>query len=686
MEITKRNGEVVEFNKNKIELAIEKAMNETETGIDTVKAATIANIIETQIEQGIISANVEAIQDSIEILLMYMRPDVAKRYILYREERRRVREQGWEMDELQKDIWERKYRYNNETFNQWLDRISSGNKEIRKMILNKEFLFGGRILANRGLQDYGRKVTFSNCYVLPAPEDNIESIFDTAKEMARTYSYGGGVGISLENLRPRGAMVNNSAEETTGAVSFMELYDTTTGLIGQKGRRGALMISLPINHPDIEEFIDVKLDLNNITKANISIMIDDGFFKAYEENQPYKLQFYIKETEQNIEKIIDPKELLRKIAQNNWDMAEPGMLFWDRVEDWHLLSHNPFFKYSSTNPCGELPLPDYGACLLGSINLAKFVIEPYSEYPYIDWDGLAEVTKQGTIALNEVLEEGIQLHPLKGQQEYAEQYKPIGLGVMGFADMLIMLGIEYGSAESALLSNELGEFILNKALQQSALLAKEKGTYLAYTEDIFKSEFYRTLLDNETKNLIEQYGLRNSHILSIAPTGSISTMIGVSGGIEPLFATYFNRTTKSLHDEDVTYKVYPKVIKEFMEYTGLDEDELPDFITTAHNIHWKNRILVQSAWQQSVDSAISSTINLPKDTTIEEIMDIYYTAWGAGLKGVTIYRDGCSRGGILTTNTKENNKEDLCPKCNSKLEHKEGCISCSNCGWGKCSI
>lgn len=682
MKIEKRNGSIEEFDQNKIISAIKKAMNETKLGVDDEVATSIASIIELQIKQGMLKATVEDIQDSIELLLMIMRPDVAKQYILYREERRKIREQGWDMDDLQKDIWEKKYQYNGETFNEWLDRISAGNKEIRKMILNKEFLFGGRILANRGLQHEGKKVTFSNCYVLPAPKDNIESIFDTAKEMARTYSYGGGVGISLENLRPRGAMVNNSAEETTGAVSFMELYDATTGLIGQKGRRGALMISLPISHPDIEEFIDVKLNLDKITKANISLMVDDEFFKAYMNDIPYKLSFYVKETNQSIEKVINPKELLRKIAENNWDMAEPGMLFWDRVEKWHLLSHNKDFKYSSTNPCGELPLPNYGACLLGSINLAKFVIEPYSEYPYIDVDRLGKVVRHAVIALNEVLDEGIPLHPLKEQSEYAKQYRPIGLGVMGFADMLIMMGIEYGSGKSILLADNLAKFILNQALLQSALLAKEYGTYPAYTDDIFNSDFYKSTVDNETQEVIRAYGLRNSHVLSIAPTGSISTMIGVSGGIEPLFATHFNRTTKSLHDTDVVYKIYPKVIKEFMEHTGLNDSEFPDYIKTAHQIHWQDRINVQATWQIYVDSAISSTINLPNETTVEEIMELYYNAWKSNLKGVTIYRDGCNRGGILTTvKTKE-----VCPECKGEIEHKEGCISCPNCGWGQCSI
>ena len=181
-------------------------------------------------------------------------------------------------------------------------------------------------------------------------------------------------------------------------------------------------------------------------------------------------------------------------------MAEPGMLFWDRVEKWHLLSHNKDFKYSSTNPCGELPLPNYGACLLGSINLAKFVIEPYSEYPYIDVDRLGKVVRHAVIALNEVLDEGIPLHPLKEQSEYAKQYRPIGLGVMGFADMLIMMGIEYGSGKSILLADNLAKFILNQALLQSALLAKEYGTYPAYTDDIFNSDFYKSTVDNETQS------------------------------------------------------------------------------------------------------------------------------------------------------------------------------------------
>lgn len=208
-----------------------------------------------------INLTVEDIQDNVEVLLMESnRKDVAKNYILYREKRSDIRKSKWQMDELQKSIWANKYQYNNETFNEWIERVSGGNKKIAKLIRERKFLFAGRILANRGLPKDGIKVTYSNCYVLSPPQDNLESIFDTAKYLARTFSYGGGVGIDISNLRPRGALVHNSAKTTTGAVSFMDLYSMTTGLISQRGRRGALMISMDVNHPDIEEFIDVKTD------------------------------------------------------------------------------------------------------------------------------------------------------------------------------------------------------------------------------------------------------------------------------------------------------------------------------------------------------------------------------------------------------------------------------------------
>ena len=249
------------------------------------------------------------------------------------------------------DIWEKKYRYNNETFDEWLDRVSGGNEELKKLIVEKKFLFGGRILSNRRLDKFGVKTTLSNCYVITPPEDNIESIFECASKLARTYSYGGGCGIDISNLAPRGAKVNNTAKETSGSVSFMDLYSLVTGLIGQNGRRGALMLSLSCEHPDLEEFISVKSDLDRVTKANISIRITDKFMNAVKNKQPFTLSFTRTETGETITKEIDAYSIFKKICEMNWDYAEPGMLFWNSVENWNLLSYDENFIYAGTNPC-----------------------------------------------------------------------------------------------------------------------------------------------------------------------------------------------------------------------------------------------------------------------------------------------------------------------------------------------
>ena len=249
------------------------------------------------------------------------------------------------------DIWNNKYRYENETFDEWLDRVSNGDDELKRLIFEKKFLFGGRILSNRGLNKYGEKVTYSNCYVITPPEDSIESIFECASKLARTYSYGGGCGIDISKLAPRGATVRNSAKTTTGSVSFMDLYSLITGLICQNGRRGALMISLSCEHPDLEEFIGIKSDLERVTKANISVRITDKFMVAVKNKQPFTLSFTRTETGETITKEIDAYSMFHKLCEMNWDYAEPGMLFWDRIENWNLLSCDDNFHYAGTNPC-----------------------------------------------------------------------------------------------------------------------------------------------------------------------------------------------------------------------------------------------------------------------------------------------------------------------------------------------
>lgn len=304
-------------------------------------------------------------------------------------------------NKLGQDIWEKKYRYNNESFDRWLDRVSAGDSNIKQLIKEKKFLFGGRILSNRGLEKVGRKVSLSNCYVISPPEDSIESIFECASKLARTYSYGGGCGVDLSKLAPRGAKVNNAAKETTGSVSFMDLYSLVTGLIGQSGRRGALMLSLSCEHPDLEEFIGIKSDLDRCTKANISIRITDKFMVAVKNKTPFTLSFTRAETGETIIKEIDAYEVFHKICKMNWDYAEPGMLFWDRIENWNLLSCDNNFHYAGTNPCAEEPLPGGGSCLLGSINLSEFVTNNKT----FNFDDFKKTVHYAVIALNDVLDE-----------------------------------------------------------------------------------------------------------------------------------------------------------------------------------------------------------------------------------------------------------------------------------------
>lgn len=559
-------------------------------------------------------------------------------------------------NQLGQDIWERKYRYENETFDEWINRVSGGNSEIANLIKEKKFLFGGRILANRGLENKGRKISLSNCYVIEPPEDNIESIFDCAKKLARTYSYGGGCGVDISKLSPRGAKVNNAAKETTGSVSFMDLYSMVTGLIGQAGRRGALMLSLSCEHPDLEEFIGIKSDLDRVTKANISIRITDKFMAAVKNKTPFTLSFTRLETGETITKEIDAYEMFHKMCEMNWDYAEPGMLFWDRINNWNLLSCDDEFEYAGTNPCAEEPLPAGGSCLLGSINLAEFACDTG-----FDFESFKHCVKSSVIALNEVLDEGLPLHPLKEQRESVYDWRQIGLGIFGLADLLIKLGIKYGSPEAIDLCDMIGHTMADMAIKTSAVLAKEYGVYPKYKpEAVEQSAFYSKNALGETKELVESFGLRNSQLLTIAPTGSLSTMLGVSGGIEPIFANYYTRKTESLKGHDEYYKVYTPIVKEYMDkHEVKDDSELPDYFVTAQTLDYKNRIYMQSIWQSHIDASISSTVNVPNDFTVEQVEGLYMTAWDAGLKGVTIFRDGCKRAGILTI---KENVEDIVEK------------------------
>lgn len=555
---------------------------------------------------------------------------------------------NWLDTQLGQDIWTRKYQNGDETFDQWLDRVSNGDDAVKDLILSKKFIFGGRILASRGITD--RKVTYSNCYVLPPVGDSIEEIYDTNKYLARTFSYGGGCGIDISQLRPKGSPVNNAALTTTGAVSFMETFNNTSQTIGQKGRRGALMISMDVNHAEIEDFINAKTQNKKLEECNISVRTDDLFMTRV------------------IAGDGNANELMYKLAENNWNWGEPGMLFWDNINKETLLSEyikNGEFEFAGVNPCAEEPLPAGGSCLLGSLNLAEFVKDPFGKRPAFDIPSFKQAVKVAIRALNQVLDEGLPLHPLQIQRASVAKWRQIGLGIMGFGDMLIKMRIPYGSDRCSNLIATIGMALCNTGLQESALLAKELGTFEAYNPDYILNSFYlqskikEGVIYEETIDLIKAHGLRNSQLFTIAPTGSIGTMFGVSTGVEPIYdVNGFARTTKSLNAEDKVYMEYPNIVQRAIEADDIDMlNNKPAYLIGAKDLDFMSRVKTQADWQVWIDASISSTLNLPKESPVEDVFKAYVAAHELGCKGLTVFRDGCKKEGILKGVAKEEKPE-----------------------------
>lgn len=901
----------------------------------------------------------------------------------------------WLDDDYIMDTWNKKYRnvvqvdsetVNSETLQQWFNRVCNGDEELIKRMEDMKFLFGGRILANRGLVTKDHKVTLSNCYVLPPVEDNIESIFGTAKDLATIFSRGGGVGIDISKLRYKGAPVRNSAETTTGAVSFMQLYDITTAIIGQKGRRGALIISMDADHPDIEDFIDIKKDLNLITNANISVKVSDRFMRYAVEHPGESYTILCKlideetrETWHTHSICVTPSKILEHLAENNWKMAEPGVLFWDRMKNYNFIENNPHINITGVNPCvtgdtliltdegyvpiidrvglptnvwngheysivipkrtgknqdilrvtlsdgsmlnvtpyhkfilressrvvgrveakdleigskiekceypviegydtptldmytqgffsgdgyiskaegrndrqliklydvknkliprldatlygelkedknivrlnqkyedktfvpptnytkearlewlaglidsdgsyeensgiqitsinkdfllqvklmlntlgvhssvtlckeactkempggtydckecyrlliskyyvyqlyhlgltlyrvkiedkepnrnagryvqvidvtkvgkadevfcfnehknhsgifngvytancGELPLPDYGSCNLGNINLSAYVKNPFTDMAEFDFVALTHDVPIYVKALNDVLIEGKEYHPLRKQRDAIRDYRQIGLGVTGLADMLIKMRILYGSKEACQLVSGIYRVIINQSVIASVdyAVGNDCLSYKGFNvEDFCNCTFAQKVLDKETKDYVKAKGkVYNSQFLTIPPTGSVSIVLGnCSSGVEPNFDWRYNRKIETIYDEPRKVLVTAGIVKEYAEYLDMSVDKvlevgLPDyFVTATKGVTYMQRVAMQSACQDYIDGAISGTVNLPNDATVEDIVDLYKEAWLQGLKGITVYRVGSEREGILT--------------------------------------
>jgi ribonucleoside-diphosphate reductase alpha chain len=539
--------------------------------------------------------------------------------------------------------------------------LASVEKEDKKQEIEsnfywllKDFKFvpGGRILFGAGSN---HKATLLNCYYLPIKKDSLEAIYDTAKEMARTYSYGGGVGIDISILRPKGAAVNNAARFSTGSVSFMELYSITTGIIGQTGRRGALMITLDVTHPDIEDFVTIKKDKTSVRYANISVKVYDEFMQAVENDKPFNLRF--KNDKVDFNKEINARDLWKKIIDTAVNTGDPGIMFWDRMKNESPTEYDEKMAIHGTNPCSEQPLEDYGACDLGAINLDYFVKNQFTDNAEVDWENLEKTVRYGVHFLDNVLDYSYNRHALKEQAEETVYARRIGLGIMGLANMLISMNLKYDSDKAIEFVDYLMKRIKETAYDESSNIAKEKGPFPAFVAEKHIQRNFVKRLDKKLLDKIEKNGLRNACILTVAPTGSISSMAGVSGGIEPIFALSYTRRSESLSEGK--FEVLDPFVKRYMDKFGIkDKSKLPEFFVTSHKIDPFFRVKMQATIQKHIDSSISSTVNLSAETDADTVDKIYRYAWKLGCKSITVYREGSKDDILKATDEKPVKKEE----------------------------
>ena len=523
------------------------------------------------------------------------------------------------------------------------------NQKFNWLLHDFRFLPGGRILFGAGQT---RKSTLLNCYVIPIKDDTLESIFEWCKEAGRTYSYGGGVGTDISILRPRNAPVNNSAVLSSGSVSFMNLFSETTHTIGQHGRRGALMITISVDHPDVMEFITVKRNLTNVRHANISVRITDEFMRAVKEDKDFTLRFENKVVGRK-ERVVRAKQIWDSLVQSARDWAEPGLIFWDTVKRYSPSEYNGM-NVISTNPCSEQPLQPYGACDLGNLNLSYFVLDEFSDHARLDWENLEKAVRYSVRFLDDVLDYNDDKHPLKQQSQAAKESRRIGVGITGLGDMLVKLKVKYDSEKALEVIDDLFNRIKYLSYDESIEIAREKGSFPLFdAQKHLTMDFIKTL-PKDLQEKLGKVGLRNVAILTVPPTGSVSVLAGTSSGIEPIFAFSYTRRSESLSQE--YFKVYHPLALEYMKLFNIaSEDELPEFFVPAHKIKAEFRVRMQGVVQRHIDSAISSTVNLPREATTEEVGKIYFQAWEAGCKGITVYREG-SREGILITDAEQERK------------------------------
>lgn len=560
-----------------------------------------------------------------------------------------------ENNQLAQDIWQRKYRHNNESFEEWLDRVSAGDNELRKLIIEKKFLMGGRTLANRGLNNTG---SLFNCYSRGYIEDDYYDIMDAAKDIGITFKAQGGQGISLTKLRPKGTPIKTEYY-SDGIVPFMKIFNEVTAGTSQGGaRKGALMLSIDARHKEAETFIKIKSKEGEIEKANLSLELDDEFMRAvekyYDTGEVVALHEKRNYSGHEIEYDITPIEIFKMLVDNCYDWADPACLFTNKFRNYNLMQFDEDYKIETCNPCGEQPLPKHGACCLSSLNLSEFIVNPYTPQAHLNTADLLSAIDVGIRTLDKLIDENYNRHPLQQQRDMSYNYRNIGLGIFGYATALMKLGFRYGSPEAIEFTDDVFSLLFRRAVLASNELAKELGPYPKYKEEIFDSDIIKLHFTPDEITGLKEYGLRNCSLVSIAPTGSLATLLGESGGCEPEFALKYTRRTVGMTDgEDTYYDVYCKAAREYMEINNTKE--LPDYFVGSADISWQSRVLTQAVMQKHVDTAISSTVNMPNSATKDDIAHMYLLAWSSGCKGITMFRDGCKRLGILTT---ENKKEE----------------------------
>jgi ribonucleoside-diphosphate reductase alpha chain len=559
---------------------------------------------------------------------------------------------------ISRDIWELKYRLKDadgapvdstldDTF--WrvaraAAAVEKGGKRVREQwskrfhdaIADLGFLPAGRILAGAGT---GRTVTLFNCFVLGKIDDDLRAIFDGVKDAALTMQQGGGIGHDFSTLRPKGAPVASIGADASGPVSFMEVWDAMCRTIMSAGaRRGAMMATLRCDHPDIEAFIDAKSDPAKLRNFNLSVLVTDAFLDAVRADRLWDLKFGGK-----VYRTVQARALWERIMRSTYDFAEPGVVFIDRVNARNNLNYCEEIR--ATNPCGEQPLPPFGACLLGSINLARLIENPFTDAAHLDAGKLAERVKVAVRFLDNVID--ISNYPLPAQREEAFAKRRIGLGVTGLADALIFCGVRYGTGEAAKLAGEWMAAIQNASYAASAELAGEKGAFPLFDAERFLASPNVALLDKDVRAAIRRHGIRNGCLTSIAPTGTISLLAGnVSSGVEPVFDYHYNRRLLSRDGTSREETVEDYAHAAFHRQFG-PSAPLPEAFVRAVDLTPDEHLAMQAALQPFVDSAISKTINCPEDISFEDFKNIYLEAHARGLKGCTTYRPNPVTGAVL---------------------------------------